>query len=62
MVDEIKDKLYSTSELAEKAGVSAAYIRRLLAVGDLQGVKVARNWLISRQEAERWMRERQSEN
>jgi excisionase family DNA binding protein len=62
MVDEIKDKLYSTSELAEKAGVSAAYIRRLLAVGDLQGVKVARNWLIPRQEAERWIRERQSEN
>lgn len=48
----------TTRELAEKAGVSQEYVRRLCAQGVLNATKPGRDWLIPDDEAERWLRER----
>jgi len=50
---------YTTKELAERAGVGAAYIRQELIAGKLRGVKRGRDWFITAREAERWLKERE---
>lgn len=51
---------YTTVELAERAGVSTAYLRHLLIAGRLNGAKVGRDWVIDRASAETWLREREA--
>ena len=52
---------YTTRELAERAGVTPAYIRQLLIEGKLRGYKRGRDWFITTRQAERWLKERQVE-
>jgi excisionase family DNA binding protein len=51
-------KLYSTSELAEAAGVSRERVRQLVAGGEIEAYKVGKTWVIPEEEARRWLRER----
>ncbi len=51
---------YTTVELAERAGVSTAYLRHLLIVGRLNGAKAGRDWVIDRVSAETWLRDREA--
>lgn len=43
---------WTTTELAEAAGVSSAYLRRIMLEGRLQAVKVDRQWFIGNQAAQ----------
>lgn len=49
---------YTTKSLAEKAGVSATYIRLLCATKKLKAEKVGRDWIIDREEGDRWLESR----
>jgi len=49
---------YTTSELAQKAGVDISRIRQLLGDGTLKGVKRGRDWLVYRWSAEAWLENR----
>lgn len=54
-------KLWTTKQLAEKAGTSAGYIRQLLIAGKmLKGYKLAggRDWLVEDKVARKWLRKR----
>jgi excisionase family DNA binding protein len=51
-------KLYSTSELAEAAGVTRERVRQLVAGGEIKGYKVGQTWVIPDDEARRWLAER----
>jgi excisionase family DNA binding protein len=54
-----RDKeLWTVQELAQKAGVTDGYIRRLLIDGELKGEKFGTQWMIRRREVERFLRER----
>ena len=53
------EKLWSVKDLAREAGVSGAYIRRLLADGRLRGEKLGGGWVVRDAEARRWLRERE---
>jgi excisionase family DNA binding protein len=52
----------TTRELAKRAGVSQAYIRRLCAQGILKATKPGRDWLIPDEEVEGWLRERKEKS
>lgn len=51
---------YTTTELAKEAGVSDAYLRRLLIAGKLAGEKRGRDWLIPAEEVKRWLAQRRA--
>lgn len=52
---------WTTGRLAEAAGVSDAYIRRLLIDKRIRGKKIAdRVWLVPHHEAVRWLEEREN--
>jgi excisionase family DNA binding protein len=38
--------VYSVKEAAEKLGLDASQVRRLLAKGEIKGVKLARDWVV----------------
>ncbi len=38
--------MYSVKETAEKLGLDASQVRRLLAKGEIKGVKLARDWVV----------------
>ena len=38
--------MYSVKEAAQKLGLDASHLRRLLARGDIKGVKLARDWVV----------------
>ena len=50
---------FTTTELAKRAGVSDAYIRRLLIDGKLTGQKLGPWWVISVDVAQKWLEDRQ---
>lgn len=55
-------KHYSVGEAAKEAGVSEAYIRRLLKLGTITGAKIGRwVWAIPKRELERFMESREKE-
>jgi len=49
----------TTRQLAERAGVTQAYIRQLCIRVVIKAEKPGRDWLIPDDEAERWLKERQ---
>lgn len=52
---------WTTNELADEAGVSAAYIRQLLLADKLKGAyKRGRDWLIPDPVARRWLETRKA--
>jgi excisionase family DNA binding protein len=46
---------WTTSELAEQAGLTQNYVRREILAGRLQAIKRGRDWFISDKEARRWL-------
>ena len=38
--------MYSVKEAAQKLGLDTSQVRRLLAKGEIKGVKLARDWVI----------------
>jgi len=50
---------WTARQLAEVAGCSTAYIRRLLIDGVLRGRKIGATWIISLAEGNRWLENRQ---
>lgn len=50
--------MWTTMDLAERAGVTDAYIRSLLIEGVIKGEKFGHIWAISDEEAARWLGER----
>jgi excisionase family DNA binding protein len=54
----IMNEYWSTQDLADASGLTRQRIRQLLASGRIKGFKVGRDWVIPREEAQRWLRER----
>jgi excisionase family DNA binding protein len=44
-LEDLTAQLISVTEAHERTGLSLAWIRRLLQRGEIEGVKVGRNWL-----------------
>ncbi len=38
--------MYSVKEAAQRLGLDTSQVRRLLAKGDIKGVKLARDWIV----------------
>lgn len=38
--------MYSVKEAAQRLGLDASQVRRLLAKGEIKGVKLARDWVV----------------
>lgn len=55
-----RTKPYSAQELAHEAGVSDAYIRRLLIDGKLAGQKLGPIWMISAEEGRRFLTQKKA--
>jgi hypothetical protein len=49
---------WTTKDLAEAAGVDPSRIRQLLLAGRIEGEKAGPVWVVSNQEAKRWLKER----
>jgi excisionase family DNA binding protein len=49
----------TTRELADRAGVTPARVRQLILAGEIEAEKHGRDWLITEEEAGRWLRERE---
>lgn len=49
---------WSVAALAEEARINASYVRRLCQSGELQAVKVGRDWLVPREVGDQWLAER----
>ena len=49
----------TTRQLAERAGVTQAYIRQLCIRGVIKAEKPGRDWLIPDEEAEHWLSRRE---
>lgn len=54
-----EDKDYTTKEVAERLGLSVAYIRQLCIAKRLQGRKLGRDWRVRESEVKRFELERQ---
>jgi hypothetical protein len=54
-------RYYGTRELADLSGLTQERVRQLVAGGEIQGQKVSRDWVIERDEALRWLSERNQE-
>lgn len=52
---------FSTKELAEEAGVTSTYVRKLCQDGKIDGAyKVGRDWLIPADAGRAWLKERRA--
>ena len=59
MADNNPKQMYLVTELAAKAEVSRAYIRRLLVEGRIRGEKVGGVWTISKEEGDKFVQTRE---
>ena len=57
---QLPDKaMLTAAEVAEAAGVSVVWVRRLLTEGkEIKGHKVGRDWVVTRRAAQKWLSER----
>jgi excisionase family DNA binding protein len=53
-----KQKMYTASDLAKMANVSASYVARLCRKGQLKATKLGPVWLIDAETAEEWLASR----
>jgi len=51
-------RLWSVDELAEAVGLTPRRIRQMCAAGEVQAIKVGRDWIISDEEARRVIEEK----
>jgi excisionase family DNA binding protein len=56
--DAVEHEAWTADALAEVAGISGAYIRRLCRQGRLKARKFGWAWLIPYEEGQRWLEER----
>jgi excisionase family DNA binding protein len=56
--DNNQQHFWSSTELAEAAGVSRQYVVRLLNERDIIGHKAGNTWVITDSEARRWLQSR----
>jgi len=54
-MDEALKEFMTTSEVADRAGVTYQYVCELCQQGKLQAVKMGRDWLIFRDSALEWI-------
>ena len=52
---------YTTTTLAQAAGVDPGWIRQLLIAERIKGTKSGRDWIIAKEEGDRWLATRKSE-
>ena len=52
---------YTTTTLAQAAGVDPGWIRQLLIAERIKGTKSGRDWIIAKEEGDRWLAARESE-
>ena len=52
---------YTTTTLAQAAGVDPGYIRQLLIAERIKGTKSGRDWIIAKEEGDRWLATRESD-
>ncbi len=48
-IGELTAKLISVSEASHISGLTTGFIRRMLRTGEIDGVKIGRNWLTTRE-------------
>jgi len=53
-------QLWSTSDLANEADVSSAYIRQLILDGKLPATKQGRDWVIFDEDVQAWLEKRKA--
>jgi excisionase family DNA binding protein len=53
--------IWTTQQLADKAGLTVSYIRRLLRKGIIKGEQPGRDWLIADSEARRFLSKMESD-
>ena len=52
------EEMWTTQQLAKRAGLTDAHIRHLLIEGEIKGKKFGHIWSVSDEEAARWLGER----
>ncbi len=52
---------YTTKKLAQAAGVDPSYIRQLLIAKRIIGIKDGRDWIIAKEEGDRWLATRKDD-
>jgi len=52
---------WTTAQLANATGLTQRYIRRLVKQGQIKGEKIARDWIVPDEEADRFIKQRQAE-
>lgn len=53
--EEMTNKLWTTDDLAKQSGYSTRQIRRYIRDGIIEGIKAGRDWVVSEDEARRWL-------
>jgi excisionase family DNA binding protein len=53
----LTSKLISVTEASKISGLTTGFLRRLLIRGDLEGVKIGRNWLTTREAVEGYLKQ-----
>ncbi len=48
-IGDLTAKLISVSEASRISGLTTGFIRRMLRTGEIDGVKIGRNWLTTRE-------------
>ena len=54
-LESLTAKLISVTRAAEISGLTTGYIRRLLRNGEIEGVKVGRNWLTTEETIRKYL-------
>ena len=60
-VGEVRERLrygWTTELLAKAGGVTANYVGKVLRRGKLSGIRVGRDWLVSREDGDGWLADR----
>ncbi len=56
-IKNLTSKLISVTEASRISGFTTGFIRQLLIRGEIEGVKIGRNWLITREAIEGYMKQ-----
>lgn len=53
---DLTSQLISSTEASKLSGMTTGFIRRLLRRGDLDGIKIGRNWLTTREAIDQYLK------
>lgn len=56
-LEDLTSKLISVTRASEISGLTTSYIRRLLRDGQIEGVKVGRNWLTTEEAIREYLKQ-----